>query len=409
MKKCLSLVLAVCMILTIFASVPASAETLTSGDYEYHVYSIGDKTYAYIDKYNGSLPIVSIPSAIGGYDVRMIGNGAFMENDIITTVIIPDAVRTIAGRAFMSCSDLRYVTLPEGLTNIDFNAFNGCTSLKSIDLPRSLVSVGDMAFCSTSITSVIIHRDIHVIGNWAFGYHKNEVGAIAKVDGFTIQGFRKTQAEVYAKKYDITFIATIENVGITVPAVNGGDHPDYTVTKDTDECALLSGDGAMAKLFAPHGTGLEYINKQTGARLNPEDTFEAGKTYVATIYLTANSSNGYLFGIGDEAPAITINGEEADIFPTSTFTYAQREFVALGPGGSYWIGDVNSDGSVKNRDALILDRYIAGWKDYDKQIKNKDAADLNRDGQIKNRDVLMLDRYIAGWKDYQKYVFQVNG
>ena len=72
------------------------------------------------------------------------------------------------------------------------------------------------------------------------------------------------------------------------------------------------------------------------------------------------------------------------------------------------VGDVNADGQVKNRDALILDRYIAGWKNYDQQIKDVDAADMNRDGVLKNRDALMLDRYIAGWASYAKYVFEVT-
>ena len=74
----------------------------------------------------------------------------------------------------------------------------------------------------------------------------------------------------------------------------------------------------------------------------------------------------------------------------------------------YYVGDVNADGQVKNRDALILDRYIAGWKNYENEIKNRDAADLNRDGQIKNRDALLLDRYIAGWKGFEKYIIYVS-
>ena len=71
------------------------------------------------------------------------------------------------------------------------------------------------------------------------------------------------------------------------------------------------------------------------------------------------------------------------------------------------VGDVNLDKQVNNRDAMILDRYVAGWADYDKNIKSTDAADLNRDKQINNRDAMILDRYVAGWADYDKYIIEV--
>ena len=70
-------------------------------------------------------------------------------------------------------------------------------------------------------------------------------------------------------------------------------------------------------------------------------------------------------------------------------------------------GDVNVDGEVTNRDAMILDRYIAGWKTYDRQLKSAGAADMNRDGEVTNRDAMILDRYIAGWNGYGKYIVEV--
>ena len=76
--------------------------------------------------------------------------------------------------------------------------------------------------------------------------------------------------------------------------------------------------------------------------------------------------------------------------------------------GVYYIGDVNGSGAVDNRDAMILDRYIAGWDGYDKYIKIRDAADLNRDSKINNRDAMILDRYIAGWDGYGKYILPIS-
>ena len=66
-------------------------------------------------------------------------------------------------------------------------------------------------------------------------------------------------------------------------------------------------------------------------------------------------------------------------------------------------GDLNGDGQVNNRDAIIMDRYVAGWEGYESKIVDMKAADLNNDGQVNNRDAMIMDRYIAGWEGYDKY------
>ena len=105
----------------------------------------------------------------------------------------------------------------------------------------------------------------------------------------------------------------------------------------------------------------------------------------------------------------TVRNEKIPGTPDSFKVIASNGEVIIGSAEAFTAGDVNNDGAVKNRDALILDRYIAGWKNYDQQIKNWDAADLNRDGMVKNRDALILDRYIAGWTIYIKYIVVVTG
>ena len=152
-------------------------------------------------------------------------------------------------------------------------------------------------------------------------------------------------------------------------------------------------------------------------------TDSKGKLYAVdwdnNVYRYAEDDSALTFGETTYYCAVPSNKKVAELIsterevPTDCYNHylhkKEYHFEGTGAAGGYWIGDVNNDGAVKNRDALILDRYIAGWKNYDQQIKNWDAADLNRDGQVKNRDALMLDRYIAGWASYQKYVFQVNG
>lgn len=57
------------------------------------------------------------------------------------------------------------------------------------------------------------------------------------------------------------------------------------------------------------------------------------------------------------------------------------------------MGDVNGDGTVNLKDAVMIRRYIAGNWDID---INEAVADVNGDGTVNLKDVVMIRRYIAG-------------
>ncbi|MBR4728546.1 MAG: dockerin type I repeat-containing protein, partial [Clostridia bacterium] len=60
------------------------------------------------------------------------------------------------------------------------------------------------------------------------------------------------------------------------------------------------------------------------------------------------------------------------------------------------MGDLNGDGTVNLKDAVLLRRYIAdGWN---AEIDEK-YADVNGDGAVNLKDVVMLRRRIAGGWD----------
>lgn len=56
-------------------------------------------------------------------------------------------------------------------------------------------------------------------------------------------------------------------------------------------------------------------------------------------------------------------------------------------------GDVNSDGSVDNKDVIALFRYVSGDQS---QVSAVSSADVNEDGAVDNKDVVMLFRYVSG-------------
>ena len=134
-----------------------------------------------------NLTSVTIPNT-----VISISGGAFSWCTSLTSITIPDSVISIGGYAFKNCTSLKNVTILNGVNSIGIYAFYGCTSLTSITIPNSVTSIGYGAFenCTsltcielpncitsidiatfencTSLTSVTIPNSVTSIGDWAF-------------------------------------------------------------------------------------------------------------------------------------------------------------------------------------------------------------------------------------------------
>lgn len=57
------------------------------------------------------------------------------------------------------------------------------------------------------------------------------------------------------------------------------------------------------------------------------------------------------------------------------------------------IGDTDGDGEVSDWDAIVLNRYLAGWSVGIELA----AADVDGDGEVSDWDAIVLERYLAGW------------
>ena len=93
----------------------------------------------------------------------------YLNNDLVTTLTIPDSVTTIGSGAFRGCSSLASVTIHDGVTSIGYEAFRYCSGLTSVTIGNSVTSIGDYAFENCSgLTSVTIPDSVTSIGNYAF-------------------------------------------------------------------------------------------------------------------------------------------------------------------------------------------------------------------------------------------------
>ena len=96
-------------------------------------------------------------------------NNLYLNNELVTNLVIPDSVTSIGNYTFMNCTSITGITLPDSVTSIGECAFCGCTGLTGITIPDSVTSIGSSAFSYCSgLTSVTLPDSITSIGEYAF-------------------------------------------------------------------------------------------------------------------------------------------------------------------------------------------------------------------------------------------------
>ena len=158
---------------------------------------------------------VNIPERIkhkGQYfEVRYIGEGAFINYSELTSVTIPNGVIGIGERAFAGCPSLTSVTIPhsvlhvgdyafskcsslssiniqEGTKSIGEGAFYDCKKIKTVDIPNSVTTIGEGAFYDChGLTSITIGKNVKTIGNRAF-YDCHKLTSLTISDSVTSIG-----------------------------------------------------------------------------------------------------------------------------------------------------------------------------------------------------------------------------
>ena len=70
----------------------------------------------------------------------------YLNDELITDLVIPNSITTIEAHAFYGCSGLTSVTIPNSVTSIGESAFSECSGLTSITISNSVTSIGESAF-----------------------------------------------------------------------------------------------------------------------------------------------------------------------------------------------------------------------------------------------------------------------
>lgn len=124
-----------------------------------------------------------VPSELGGYPVKKIGDGAFQEAYKLKSIYIQSGVEEIGEDAFYSSDDgsdiddeiriaINSLTLPDTLKKIGDSAFEYIYIEDEITLPESLIYVGDYAFYLAEFynNELYIPKNVEHIGKGAFSW-----------------------------------------------------------------------------------------------------------------------------------------------------------------------------------------------------------------------------------------------
>ncbi|MDE7163958.1 MAG: leucine-rich repeat domain-containing protein [Clostridiales bacterium] len=100
--------------------------------------------------------------SFGGYNGNPFchAHNLYINNKLVTELVIPYAVTSINSYAFYRCSSLTSIKISNSVTSIGSNAFMYCGSLTSIEIPNSVTSIGSDAFMYCGgLTSINVYSD----------------------------------------------------------------------------------------------------------------------------------------------------------------------------------------------------------------------------------------------------------
>ena len=110
--------------------------------------------------YAGNDTALVLPEDYQGDDY-VIADFAFIGNENLVSVTIPQTVGSIGNSAFAGCTNLASVEMARGVMSIEDNAFENCVALSSVVIPQSMRSIGDNAFegC-TAVKTLTVLGDV---------------------------------------------------------------------------------------------------------------------------------------------------------------------------------------------------------------------------------------------------------
>lgn len=260
-------------------------------------------------------------------NVTSIAEHAFQGCCSITSVLLPNNVTSIGAQAFTHCDNLRSVTIPNSVTSIGGSAFYGCKSLTSITIPNGVTSIGDNAFdLCYSLIRIVVEEDNAIYSSDTYGvlYNKNKttlIKAPGAITSITIpSSVTSIGAGAFLRCYNLTNVSIPSSV-TSIGAVAFGDCrnlPNIVIPNSVTSI----GSGAFSDCES-----LTSITIPNSVTLIRESAFD-GCTQLKDVFFTGDAP--------DIGTSIFVRVTATAYYPTDNGTWTSD--VMQGYGGSItWV------------------------------------------------------------------------
>ena len=223
-----------------------------------------------IEHYRGESKKVIVPESFGGIPVTAVGNFAFLGQEKVEHIYLPEGLTSIGDFTFSGCTRLKSVFLPESVTFIGEAAFNDCEQLINVTLPENLVCIDDRVFKNCKqLAKIKIPKNLVKIGDSFAGCDK-----LTKI---TVD----ENNPVYASVDGVLFDKAITTI-IAYPAGKKGNYtiPDTVIEINSNafrDCRNLT------RIAFSQGVMRSSINAFSGCERLSSITVDDGNAHFSSI------------------------------------------------------------------------------------------------------------------------------
>ena len=268
--------------------------------------------------------------------------------------------------------------------------------VKILLVNAGIISGGDTSIAANTAIGNIVFK---VIG-------QNTTGTSYKIasEGFSAIAAEKTgETETALTPAGSTFTETTVTVSDSVTYPTENAPTVYCITSEANGVVSLSLKASITDLqrldMQLTLTGYENITAVADCPLNVTVS-----NNVATITYDAQNGSGVDMRSGVAVLTMKKSGASQSIISEPKAIATKDANGALSPitqpnvtddpYGGYALGDVNGDGKINTRDAVMILKYSARLIGLDETQQMR--ADTNGDGKINTRDVVLVLKYSAG-------------
>ena len=219
--------------------------------------------------------------------VTSVGNLAFFNHTMVTSVELPDTLVSIGKEAFNSCG-MAEIRIPDSVSRIRTNAFAICHNLESVTLPDSLDEIEYGMFQSCyKLKDIKLPASVRHIDDFVFGYcgELKEIYLPASLESIGISTFLyctklqnvAVEKDSYAEKYCIQY--KLPYTYADTPVIFGSDGGEQLEWKLENGTLTISGTGEMDDFTRQFGVTEEITAPWSGQQIT-QVVIEPGITSV---------------------------------------------------------------------------------------------------------------------------------